>query len=225
MDESSDRPKFHKAIILVWLFGMLLTVSAAAGAGERGSITGTVTDPSGAVIPGVAVVISNPVALVEQTVSTDSEGNFSFPNLAPGSYQVEIRQSGFTPLLQTGLQVESSKVVALNLKLELGQQATTVTVTESSLHVEANDTATGETITAAKMASIPLNGRSFTDLLALQPGIVPASSRQPNAVVMSGCTTTSPSGDLNPGNLSISGQRETSNGFILNGSSGVCALI
>ena len=76
----------------------------------------------------------------------------------------------------------------------------------------------GETITTTKMASVPLNGRSFTDLLALQAGVVPASSRQPNAVVMSGCTSTAPSGDLNAGNLSVSGQRETNNGFVVNGS-------
>src|SRR5208283_1205780 len=70
----------------------------------------------------------------------------------------------------------------------------------------------------SKLAGVPLNGRSFTDLLALQPGVVPASSRQANAVVMSGCTSTAPSGDLNAGNLSVSGQRETNNGFIVNGS-------
>ena len=121
-------------------------------------------------------------------------------------------------MLRAGLIVETGQSVALNLKLEIGQQATAVTVTESSLHVETTDTALGDTITAAKISSIPLNGRSFTDMLALQPGVVPISSRQPNAVVMSGCTSTSPSGDLNPGNLSISGQRETSNGFVLNGS-------
>ncbi len=68
------------------------------------------------------------------------------------------------------------------------------------------------------MTSVPLNGRSFTDLLAMQPGVIPASSAQPNAVVMSGCTTTPPSGDLNAGNLSVSGQRETANGFSVNGS-------
>jgi hypothetical protein len=68
------------------------------------------------------------------------------------------------------------------------------------------------------MTSVPLNGRSFTDLMAIQPGIVPTSSQQPNAVVMSGVTSTSPSGDLNAGNTSISGQRETANGFRVNGS-------
>ena len=68
------------------------------------------------------------------------------------------------------------------------------------------------------MTSVPLNGRSFTDLLAMQPGVIPASSQQPNAVVMSGCTAAPPSGDLNAGNLSVSGQRETSNGFAVNSS-------
>lgn len=67
------------------------------------------------------------------------------------------------------------------------------------------------------MTSVPLNGRSFTDLLALQPGIVPANSQRPNREVMAGVASTPPSGGLNPGNLSISGQRETTNGFVVNG--------
>ena len=200
------------------LIGVLLLGCMASWAGQGGTITGTVADPSGAVIPGVSVIISNPGTGLKQVVSTNSEGFFSSSELEPGSYQVEVHSSGFGPFFENGLTVSVGQVLALNVKLELGQQATTVTVSESNLHVETADTATGDTITAAKMSSIPLNGRSFTDLLALQPGVVPSSSRQSNAVVMSGCTSTSPSGDLNPGNLSISGQRETSNGFSLNGS-------
>ena len=67
------------------------------------------------------------------------------------------------------------------------------------------------------MESVPLNGRSFTDLMAVQPGIVPVNTAQPGAVIMTGVATTPPSGDANPGNLSISGQREDSNGFRVNG--------
>ena len=65
---------------------------------------------------------------------------------------------------------------------------------------------------------MPLNGRSFTDLMAVQPGIVPMSTAQPGAVIMTGVASTPPSGNANPGNLSISGQREASNGFRVNGS-------
>ena len=218
MDEASRWSKSNVAKMLGLMVSLSLFASLAVAAGQTGSITGTVADPTGAVIPGIAVVISNQETGQQRTVSTNADGTFVCPDLPPGTYQVEIHAAGFAPLQEGGLKLAAGQTLTLNLKLELGQQATTVTVTESSLHVETTDTATGDTITAAKMATIPLNGRSVTDLLALQPGIVPASSRQPSAVVMSGCTSTSPSGDLNPGNLSISGQRETSNGFILNGS-------
>ncbi len=210
---------FNFANISRFMVGIFLLAVVAASAGQSGSITGAVVDPTGAVIPGVTVAISNLATGQQQSVSTNADGTFMDAELAPGSYRVEIRASGFKPLVEDGLKVESGQALALNLKLELGQQATTVTVTESSSRLETTDTATGETITATKMSSLPLNGRSFTDLLALQPGIAPATSRQADSVVMSGCTSTSPSGDQNPGNLSISGQRETSNGFILNGSS------
>ncbi len=218
MSGSKRSLRITVASTLGLLVNFSLLVGTAAGAGRTGGIAGTVVDPSGAIIPGIAIVISNQATGRQQTISTSSDGTFTCPELEPGSYQIEIHATGFRPLLESDLKVEDGQVLAVNLKLELGQQATTVTVTESSSRVETTDAATGETITAAKMASIPLNGRSFTDLLALQPGIVPASSRQPNAVNMSGCTSTPPSGDLNPGNLSVGGQRETSNGFILNGS-------
>jgi hypothetical protein len=177
-----------------------------------------VTDPSGAVVPGVTVTICNLQTGLRQILATNPDGFFSSSGLPPGRYQVEARHPGFRPVVRTGLSLETGEAVEIDLKLELGQQTTAVTVSESGLHVETADTALGETITMAKIASIPLNGRSFTDLLALQAGVVPASSRQPDAVVMSGCTSTAPSGDLNAGNLSVSGQRETSNGFVVNGS-------
>jgi len=170
-------------------------------------------------MPGVSVVISNVETGVRQMTSTNSDGFYSLPALPPGQYQIEAHQSGFRPVIRSGLIIETGKALEIDLKLELGQESTAVTVTESGLHVDTADTTMGETITTSKIASVPLNGRSFTDLLALHPGVVPASSRQANAVVMSGCTSTAPSGDLNAGNLSVSGQRETNNGFVVNGSS------
>ena len=76
----------------------------------------------------------------------------------------------------------------------------------------------GELVTATQMTALPLNGRSYTDLLPIQPGVTPVTTLQPNSVIMAGVTGgLSPSGDLNPGNLSIDGQRESSNGFIVDG--------
>jgi len=197
----------------------ILTASLSIWAAPESSVSGKVTDPSGAVVPGTQVAVSAQGSNLKQTVLTDSEGTYAFTALPPGNYQIEVRQPGFRPLVQSGVTLESGRTLELDLRLELGEQTTAVTVTESSLRVETADTTLGDKLGSPKISSVPLNGRSYTDLLALQPGVVPASSRQPNAVVMSGCTSNSPSGDLNPGNLSVSGQRETSNGFVLNGSS------
>ena len=76
----------------------------------------------------------------------------------------------------------------------------------------------GDVVTGTQITAVALNGRSYTDLLALQPGIVPMSTQQPNSIVMAGATVAiAPSGDLNPGNQSISGQREDANGYMVNG--------
>ena len=222
MEQMNSRfgpPKFRVASAAGLLIPVLLLACLSGWASPEGSISGKVVDPSEAVIPGVTVVICNVETGVRQMTTTNSDGFYSLPALPPGQYQIEAHQSGFRPVVRSGLILETGKALEIDLKLELGEQSTAVTVTESGLHVDTADTTMGETITTSKMASVPLNGRSFTDLLALQPGVVPASSRQPNAVVMSGCTSTAPSGDLNAGNLSVSGQRETNNGFVVNGSS------
>jgi len=215
----SGSPEFRVARAGGLLIPAFLLTCLMCWANPEGSISGKVVDLSEAVIPGVVIVISNVETGVRQTTTTNSEGFYSLPALPPGQYQIEAHQSGFRPVIRSGIVVETGKALGIDLKLELGEQSTAVTVTESGLHVDTADTTMGETITRTKIASVPLNGRSYTDLLALQPGVVPASSQQPNAVVMSGCTKTPPSGDLNAGNLSVNGQRETNNGFVVNGSS------
>ena len=222
MEQTNSRSgprKFRFAPAAGLLIPVVLLACLSGWARPQASISGKILDPSEAVIPGVSVVISNVETGVRQTTTTNSDGFYSLPALPPGQYQIEVHQSGFRPVLRSGLILETGKALEIDLKLELGEQSTAVMVSESGLHVDTADTTMGETITKTKIASVPLNGRSYTDLLALQPGVVPASSRQANAVVMSGCTSTAPSGDLNAGNLSVSGQRETSNGFVVNGSS------
>src|SRR5205823_3016900 len=90
----------------------------------------------------------------------------------------------------------------------------------SDIHVERVSTQLGEVVTAENMTTLSLNGRSYTDLLAIQPGITPVTTMKPNSIIMAGVTgAIEPSGALNPGNVSINGQRESANGFFVNGGS------
>ncbi len=109
---------------------------------------------------------------------------------------------------------------ALNIDaaLQVGEASDVATVVENQLHVETTSTQMGEIITGAQMTAVPLNGRSYTDLLALQPGVAPVTSITSDTVQDVGASVLSPSGDLNPGTISINGQREFANSFIVNGS-------
>ena len=106
----------------------------------------------------------------------------------------------------------------MDFTLQVAEQSQEVTVSESAneVHVETSSTQVGEVVSGREMTSVALNGRSYTDLLALQPGIVPMSTQTPTSVVMAGASVAiAPSGGLNPGNQSISGQREDANGCLL----------
>jgi hypothetical protein len=135
----------------------------------------------------------------------------------PGRYQLQINASGFRTYVRNDLNWDGRTALVVDVRLMLNSADTTIEVSAESPQADLFSTQVGETISHRKLSDLPLNGRSFTDFLALQPGVVPTSSQQPNAVVMTGVTSTPPSGDLDAGNLSMRGQRETANGFRING--------
>jgi Carboxypeptidase regulatory-like domain len=197
----------------------LFFVAASSWGATGGSISGAITDQSGAVVPGATLKLVNTAQQSTFQVVSDKQGLYSFPNLPVGHYDLTITVAGFTTQRKTGLVVDTDSALRVDAKLVIGTQSDTVTVT-SNAGVQVDTTAThlGEVVSGAQMTALPLNGRSYTDLLAIQPGVAPISTLLPNSVIMAGVTGgIDPSGDLNPGNLSINGQRESSNGFMVNG--------
>ncbi len=191
--------------------GMLL-------AAVTGSISGTITDPTGAVIPNAMVTITNTAQGVKTMATTDARGVYTFPSLPVGMYSLSVAAAGFKTSGKDRLVVDLDSVQEVNLALEVEEKVEEVTVSESAARVETESTQVGQIVTTRQMTALALNGRSYTDLLALQPGIVPMSTQLPDSVVMAGSTVAiQPSGTLNPGNQSIAGQREADNGFLVNG--------
>ncbi len=190
-----------------------------ARAQTTGSISGTVRDATGSVIPDIAIICRNVETGVQQNATTNAEGDYAFPTLPVGQYELETFRPGFKPYKRTGLTIDVNTKLQVDITLEIGQQSEQITVSESAVHVETESTQMGDVVTGSVMTAVALNGRAFTDLLSLQPGIVPMSTQTPDSIVMSGVTVAiTPSGSLNPGNQSISGQREDANGFLVNGS-------
>ncbi len=202
------------------MFRVLLSLLAVSlFASNGGSLAGTVADPTAAAIPAVTVIARNADTGAVQRTESDTAGMYAFADLPAGRYTIQAEHAGFTPYDKPAFVIVAGASLRMDIAMTLESQNDSVTVTDSPNQVQTADAQTGSTLNAAKMAAIPVNGRSFTSLLALQPGVMPASSQQPNAVVMAGCTSAPPSGDLDPGNLSVSGQRETANGFSVNGAS------
>ncbi len=195
-----------------------MLLAMAAWASVDGSVSGTVKDISGAVVVKARVTIANTNTGVRLAVSTDTKGFYSFPTLPIGHYDLEIVSANFGPYRRTNIVIDANSAVTVDAILKLGTRSDLVTVTEDQVHVETTSTQMGEVITSTEIAAVPLDGRSYTDLLALQPGVAPVSSITSDTVQDVGASVLSPSGDLNPGTISINGQREFANSFIVNGS-------
>ena len=193
-----------------------------ATAGSTVWASGVVVDSSGAGIGQAELVL--------QREGTEIAGAKAS---AAGRFEVQVpvgaeRKDGSCSLVAsaTGFEASSTPVTCgevgrvLTIRLDVARAAEMVNVEgdAAGAEVEPNETQLGSVLNRQQVESVPLNGRSFTDLLALTPGVVPESSAQPNAVVMSGVASTPPSGDLDIGALSVSGQRETQNAFRVNAS-------
>jgi hypothetical protein len=203
-------------------FVALVLVAAACVWGfAAGSVCGVVRDPSGGAISGARLTLINAALQSKFKATTDAQGFYSFPALPVGHYDLTIEALGFQTQQKTNLAVDTDAALGIDTVMEVGQRTEAVTVTESeaAIQTQVDTVAThlGEVVPGSQIEALPLNGRSYTDLLAIQPGVTPVTTLTPTSVIMAGVTgTINPSGDQNPGNVSIDGQRESSNGFMLN---------
>jgi hypothetical protein len=187
-------------------------------AGVGGSISGTVRDPSGKIVVNAAITVTETSTGISRVAHTDSKGYYTFPVLPVGHYVLDVDASGFARYERKDITLDTNGALTLNSVLALGSVSQSVTVTDNTLHVETTSTQMGQVITGRQITAVPLDGRSYTDLLSLQPGVAPETAITSSTVQDVGATILNPSGTLNPGNLSVNGQRETANYFSVNGS-------
>ncbi len=157
-------------LIAVVLTGILLPLSAVqvwAQGGATAQISGVITDPSGAVVPNAKVTVTQTATgLVRSTVS-GPDGIYVLPNLPVGSYRLEVQTGGFNTYIQTGIVLQVSSDVAINISLTVGQTTQRVEVSANANMVETQTTSLGSVIDNARVLDLPLNGRQATDLIML----------------------------------------------------------
>ena len=187
------------AISILWTGQAYAQVSGA-------TLTGTVKDSSGGIIPNAQIVITDVATGVTRTVSPGGAGLYTAPNLLPGTYEVRVTATGFRTTVQKDITLTVGAQQVVDITMQVGQMSQTVEVTTEVPTVELTSSELGATVNSTTVRELPLNGRSWTDLANLQPGVVAAQTHA--------------SGDVNRGygaQLSISGARPQQNNYRLDG--------
>lgn len=166
--------KLTARMLIILVAALMLTNAAWTDVGGR--ITGTVKDQTNGVIPGATVTAINTATGVKQTTTSDAQGSYTFPVLPVGQYEIDVAAGGFKANRTQGLVINVGAALTVDITLELSSQNETVAVTENAAQVETSDTQLGEVIGSKQVTSIPLNGRSYTDLFAMQVGVTPLTT-------------------------------------------------
>ena len=202
--------------LLYSIVSLLLLVSKPAFSDVTGSLTGVVRDRGQAVIVGAKVTITNSQTNLSQTTVSAGDGSYHFLALAAGTYKITASAPGFRPYSTNEITVQVNDQLKLDITLDVGTIVEEVDVSADLVRVETESTQLGDVIDSQKMLNLPLNGRSYLDLLGLQAGVAPSGS-----VTIGGNSGTGGrpvSGYIeNAGNVSVNGQRETANAFLVNG--------
>ncbi len=178
-----------------------------------GKILGTVNDSSGAVVIGATVTLHNNLTGYQRTVKSDSAG-YQFLAVPIGEgYEVTVAAPGFRNDVQSGIVLLVNQDFRVDFKLQVGAPTETVQATADEIQVETTSTQLGDVIQDSKINDMPLNGRSYIDLVGLQAGVIPKTS--PAAYYSLGSVPVS--GDGMSGMVSVNGARESGNGFNVNG--------
>src|ERR1039458_1788596 len=157
-------------LIAVALSGILLSLSAVQLRGQAGAsaqISGVVADPSGAVVPNAKVTATQIDTGLVRTTLSGQDGIYVLPNLPVGPYKLEVQTSGFNTYLQTGILLEVSNNVAINVTLHVGQSKQQVEVTANASMMQTQTTSVGQVMDDKRILDLPLNGRQATDLIML----------------------------------------------------------
>jgi hypothetical protein len=144
-----------------------------------GTILGTVTDQSGAAVPNAEVTVQNVATGVATKITTNTEGFYTIPNLLPGNYQVTVVSTGFSRQLVNGLTLAVGDQKLVNIALKVGQVQQEVIVTDQAQSIQLASSSIGDVVTGTTVRELPLNGRSWTDLATLQPGVANPQMQPP----------------------------------------------
>jgi len=185
----------HKFLFLCYL----VAVSSAAQS-PTGTISGIVTDPTGASVAGAEVLVANDATRVQFAGKTNDEGIYVIPNLPPGSYRIQVSKAGFKTIIKPDVTLTVQDALAINFALPLGSVSEIVTIEGGSPLVNVESGSVSTVIGHDLIEKLPLNGRSFNTLLQLTPGVVIA-----------------PSSPSNQGQFSMAGQRTSANNFLVDG--------
>ena len=157
-------------IVLLIVF---LGAPSIARAQTTASVSGRVQDASGAVLPGVLVTARQPDTGFERTATSDADGRYALPSLPSGAYELRAELQGFRTLVRQGIRLAIGDTVSVDLVLEVGGVTEALTVTAETPAVNTRAGELSYLVDARAIEQLPLNGRNYTDLALLQPGVLP----------------------------------------------------
>lgn len=206
----------HSHRILAAVAAVCLALPVHAQFAQRGSISGVVTDPSGAITAGVRVTVTDLQRNQSSGTTTDSAGRYAFSELVQGKYQLVVEANGFKKSISEPIAVGEQASVRYDFHLSLGGATETVEVTDATPLLETERTSLTQTIDEAQVASLPINGRNYTSLAALTPGVStsPRTNVNPGGTYDVGATFSSGGVQYAAGGVS-EGSRD--NGYYVNG--------
>ena len=162
------------ALILAFL--LLSTLSALAQSASTGTLTGTVTDPTGAVIPGATVTLTDVATKAQRTTASNKDGQYVLANVPPGSYDVTASKSGFSIDEILGLGVSVGTQTTANFKMAVGAENTTIEVQASNADLQTLNASVGETVDPVMVDSLPAINRDVSQFASFMPGVTPAGN-------------------------------------------------
>ena len=202
--------RFNHAVSTLLLVLTMVFGPNVLRADVTGSILGVVRDSTQGVVAGAHIVATNVQNNFKQETVSAADGSFRILALPAGDYKLTVTAPGFRTFTETDIKVKVNDQLHFDVTLDVGSVAEHVEIVANAVQVQTESTQLGDVIDSKKMLALPLNGRSYLDLLGLQAGVAPATAEtiQQDRPV---------SGSLSPGNVSVNGQRETANAFLVNG--------